>query len=306
MPLCGALGGWGPRKGPEYYLDLSRAAFAAGRPGDAEEPLRRAVAKALPGSGKRARARALLGLALLKQGRTAEAGAECDRLRDEAALAQGAGRSDGVGAWAGEAAGFNRGLVQDVSGQHAAAVDTYTAAAAAASSNIDALLGRALALRSLRRYREAARDYIAVLGSSPAAPPGPGPPLPWGRRSESRPASPGSAEAAGSDPRPGGSGSEFLGRSSDPELLRLLRQPAAARDERDVAMIAGLLADVTFFRSARAHTAAPFESRGAAARAGASAGAARVTGRPGRYTRITGRITGRITCMTRMVTIARM
>ncbi len=53
VPLYGTMGGWGQRKGPEYYSDVSRAAFSAGRPGNAELLLRRAVATALPGSGKR-------------------------------------------------------------------------------------------------------------------------------------------------------------------------------------------------------------------------------------------------------------
>ncbi len=163
---------------------------------------------------------------LLKQGRTAEAGLECDRLRDESGPGSGAGGAGEVGPWVGEAAGSNKGLMQDMDGQHATAITTF-AAAAAAASNIDALLGRALALRSLRRYREAARDYIAVLGSSSACPDGSAPAVPWGRRSDSQPLS-SSFPKADSEPGPGGpggSGSVFLGRSKEPEMLRLLRQP---------------------------------------------------------------------------------
>jgi tetratricopeptide (TPR) repeat protein len=249
------MGGWGPRKCPEYYFELSRSAFAAGRPAEAEHSLRHAVCTAPPGSSKRVRARALLGLSLLKQGRTTEASAECDRLRSELASVRGLGASEAqeLEEWVREASGFNKGLVQDIAGMHTAAVDTFTAAAAASNCNIDALLGRALALRSLRRYREAARDYISVLGSS-AGPDGPAPVLPWSRRSESKPVSPEAAEASSpQEPRAaagggGGSGPALLGRCQDAELLRLLRRPAAARSEDQVLLVAGLLAEVSFFR----------------------------------------------------------
>ena len=209
---------------------------------------------ALPGSSKRVRARALLGLSLLKQGRTAEASRECDRLQSEV----GAGgprahdRPD-LEEWVREAAGFNKGLVQDIAGMHSAAIDTFTAAAAASNSNIDSLLGRALALRSLRRYREAARDYISVLGNT-SAQDGPAPAMPWSRRSESKPASPTAPEATGAqEARAGGGGAggsraAVLGRWNDRELLRLLRKAAAARSEEEVLLVAGLLAEMAFFR----------------------------------------------------------
>ena len=163
----------------------------------------------------------------------------------------GTAMGDDVAGWVREAAGFNKGLVQDIAGMHAAAVDTFTAAAAASHSNIDALRGRALALRSLRRYRDAARDYISVLGYSGGSE-GPAPTLPWSRRPDSRPASP-----AVESPPPGGGGgagggvgggSGLVGRHGDGELLRVLRKPAAARSEEQVVMLGGLLGEVAFFR----------------------------------------------------------
>jgi tetratricopeptide (TPR) repeat protein len=257
VPLCGRIGGWGPWKGLEYHLEMTRAAFATGRPAEAEMPLRRAIAVALPGSAKRYRARALLGLSLLRQGRTADAVAECDRNRDEA-VADSRGSPVTPAAARVAAAAFNKGLAQDLAGQHPAAAESFSAAAAAATvggaSNIDALLGRAQALRSMQRYREAARDYIAVLGVSNSD--GPSTAAPWANKSESRPRSPPGPGAAeeGAGPRPlkspgpGSHGPPMLGRTEDADLLRLLRRPAAARSEAEVVDVASLAGDMAFFR----------------------------------------------------------